>query len=492
MERIYDSLLKKENLRGALIQLKQELKTVERKAEFEKITGKNYDFLMRLLVEEDAKVRKNVSGILGELKCQDALEVLWDAYESEETMFVKAEYIKAMACLDCKEMLGELEQRLNELTSVEPKEDEKKHIQAEITQIQQILLAQGQVKMHTFTGYHVLNEVILATPSVFRGITAAQIKNAPAVQIGLGVKTRTTELDDIMQIRTFKELLFVLHNVKYLEPEPQKIVEGLLASDMMEIIEKNHSKGGPFYFRLGITGSFTMEEKSKLTKRTVALLESATKRKLVNSSSHYEIEIRLMQNKEGNFYPCLKFYTLKDTRFAYRKYHVSTGMQPYMAAGLMKLAEEYTKEHAQVLDPVCGTGTWLIERNYLRPARASYGIDIFGEAIEKARANTKIANMHINYINRDFRDFSHEYLFDEIWADMPQKGALSFEELDALYGRLFVRAQEWLNPEGIMAIYSGEEGAVKKQIRIHKRLKLEKAFCISEKQNQYLYIIRYR
>lgn len=492
MKQIYDSLRKKENLRESLSQLKQLLKDPSQRSRFEALTGTDYDFLMKLLLEDDPKVRKNVAGILGELECQDALEVLWDAYDAEETLFVKADYVKAMSRLNCKTLLKELEDRLNQLAAITPKEEEKKHIQAEMGQIQQILLEQGKVKKHVFTGYHVLNEVILSTMPAFRAVTAAQIKNAPVALVGPGVKTKTTELDDLLKIRTFKDLLFVLHNVKLLDPDPKKIAEGLLASDLLEVIEKNHSQAGPFYFRLGLVGNFTMEEKSRLAKKTVALLEEGTKRKLVNSSSNYEIEIRLMQTKDGTLYPCLKFYTIEDHRFDYRRHHVSTGMQPYMAAALMKLAEPYVKEHAQVLDPVCGTGTWLIERNYLMPARTSYGIDIFGEAIEKARANTKIANMHVNYINRDFRDFSHEYLFDEIWADLPQKGALTFDELDSLYEKLFTRAEEWLNPGGILVLYSGEEGMVKKQVRLHKSFKMEKEVCISEKQKQYLFVIRYK
>lgn len=492
MKALYDALLKKENVRESLIQLKSLLKKQNEKSLFEKMTGKNYDFLMRFLVDEDPKVRKNVAGILGELQCQEALEVLWDAYEFEETRFVKADYIKAMARLDCKEYLPVLRQTLGELTEKEAKVDEKKHLQEEIKAIQELLLAQDKVNKHVFKGHYQTNEVILVTSPAFRNVTAKQIQNAPVKLVGAGVKTKTNDLHKIMEIRTFKELLFVLSGVKTLASSPEKIVEGLMASDMLDVILKNHEGKGPFYFRLGITGSLTMEQKSVLTKKTAALLEEATERTLVNSASHYELEIRLIQNKEGEFFPCLKFFTLKDNRFAYRKYYISTGMQPYIAAGLLKLAEDYTKEYAQILDPVCGAGTMLLERNYLKPVRNSYGLDIFGEAIEKARANTKIAGMHINYINRNFKDFSHEYLFDEIIADMPQKGVLSFDELDVLYQKLFDRAQEWLHPSGLLMIYSNEIGFVKKQIRLHERFTLEREFCISEKQKQYFYIIRYQ
>ena len=51
---------------------------------------------------------------------------------------------------------------------------------------------------------------------------------------------------------------------------------------------------------------------------------------------------------------------------------------------LAKLAQPYLKANAQVLDPFCGVGTMLIERNKLAPANPMYGIDIFGEAIDKA------------------------------------------------------------------------------------------------------------
>ena len=163
-----------------------------------------------------------------------------------------------------------------------------------------------------------------------------------------------------------------------------------------------------------------------------------------------------------------------------------------MAAGILALAQKYLTEHGQVLDPFCGAGTMLIERNYLEPARDSYGLDIFGEAIEKARANTRIARMNINYINRDFTDFRHEYLFDEIITDMPVKGAMSFEKLEKLYEMFFERASELIKKNGTIIMYSGEIGFVKKQIRLRSRFHMEREYCISEKNKTYVFIITYR
>ena len=43
---------------------------------------------------------------------------------------------------------------------------------------------------------------------------------------------------------------------------------------------------------------------------------------------------------------------------------------------MLYLAKPYLKEDAAVLDPFCGVGTMLIERNKVLPARSLYGIDI--------------------------------------------------------------------------------------------------------------------
>ena len=73
----------------------------------------------------------------------------------------------------------------------------------------------------------------------------------------------------------------------------------------------------------------------------------------------------------------------------------------------------------------------LIERDIRVPAREKYGIDIFGEAIRGARENASYAGEKINFINRDYFDFTHAYLFDEIITNMPVRGRKSKEETDA-------------------------------------------------------------
>lgn len=78
----------------------------------------------------------------------------------------------------------------------------------------------------------------------------------------------------------------------------------------------------------------------------------------------------------------------------------------------------------------------LIERDIRVPAREKYGIDIFGEAIREP-GECIICGEKINFINRDYFDFTHAYLFDEIITNMPVRGRKSKEETDTFYGRFF-------------------------------------------------------
>ncbi len=94
------------------------------------------------------------------------------------------------------------------------------------------------------------------------------------------------------------------------------------------------------------------------------------------------------------------------------------------------------------MDAFCGTGTLLMERMYALAVRTAYGTDTFGEAVKGARENAAIAHMNINFVQRDFMNFTHEYPFDEIWADMPARGNRTKEEQDELYQSFFIHAKK--------------------------------------------------
>ena len=493
MRDLYEKIKKGTDRRASLIALKKELKDDAKKKVFLTMTGNRLDEIMKCLVDEDPKVRKNAAAILGELHCQDALDVLMDAYEEEEKLFVKEAYVQALSMIDCSEYLPQLEEHLQELVDYEAPEEEKKHIQAEIHALQELILQKKGVKKHTFNGWNRSSEVLLLTLPAFRDALAEEVIGKKKV-LKSGVRTIVSDFETVMKIRTVQELLFVIHTQtekNVFSAEPETLAAQLAESDLMQILTETHKGDAPFYFRIGVSGAMSLEERSAFSKRVAAAIEGAFARQLINSTSHYEVEIRLLQNREGGYVPLLKLYTLPDHRFDYRRYYVAASMKPTMAAGLMALAKPYLKEHAQILDPFCGVGTLLIERRFLVPARNAYGIDTFGEAIEKARVNSKIAGIQTNYINRDYFDFVHDYKFDEIVTDLPA-GNLTKPELDVLYRRFFEKSEDVLADDGRMIFFSREMGLVKKQLRLHPQFRLVQEFCIQEKNGSYLFIVEKR
>ena len=160
-----------------------------------------------------------------------------------------------------------------------------------------------------------------------------------------------------------------------------------------------------------------------------------------------------------------------------------------LASAAVELAAPYLKENAQIIDPFCGVGTMLIERDIRVPAREKYGTDIFGEAIDGARENAALAGEQINFIHRDFFDFRHDYLFDEIVTNMPVRGKMTREQLDSLYEKFFRKALTILEKEAVIVMYTGEIGFVKKQLRLHREFSLLEEYCMQSKAGCYLLII---
>lgn len=486
-EELYRQISAGEGLRANLIELKKQLKEDAGPERFRQISGGDYDGIMKCLADGDPKVRKNAAAVLGMLRAPDAADVLMDAYEAEETLFVRPEYLGALAVLDCEEYLPVFRRRLEELCARDVPEDEKKHVQAEIAALRELLHQKEGLKKHPFSGYQRANQVVLTALPAFREALAADIPFRKTLLKG-GVKTTVTDMHLLQESRLWQEMLFVINGGMRLSGEPKQLARELKETDLLTVLTENHRGDAPFWFRIGVTGVLPKEEKRRFALDAAAAVEAAFEGALLNSVSHYEAEIRLIMGNDGRVTPFLKLFTLPDHRFHYRKYHVASGMKPQTAAGLLALAKPWLRDYAQVLDPFCGAGTFLLERRFLTPVRCAYGIDIYGEAVQKARANTKLAGMPVNYINRDFFEFTHVYPFDEILADMPADFG-DRAQADAFYRRFFEKAESLLAEHGRVLCYSREMGFVKKYLRLSGAFRLLAEFCITEKSGTYLFVL---
>lgn len=489
----------KENIdvRKNLIDLKAAIADQTKKHAMLYALGNEFGIFYKLLEAEDPKIRKNTAQILGKIGVKESLDYLYRAYETEEKLFVKSSYLAAMKELDYRKYLENFKERLKILQLSEPKEEEKKHINEEIKLLRELITTIDGIKKHTFTGYNKVSKIILLTNRNYQNITYEQMKSHRAKIFGAGVMARTSELEEILPIRTYTELLFVLDDIHVLEVHSEKIKEQaaelakkIIQSSLLTFLQERHKENVPFLFRMECKGSMDKKEKSIFTKTMAQAIEEGTKGLLINSTSHYEIELRLIPNKEGNYNFLVKLFTIPDERFLYRRNTIATSINPVNAALAMELVRDYLTEGAQVLDPFCGVGTMLIERGKILSTGDMYGIDIFGKGIEAARENTVLADMHINYINRDFFDFTHEYLFDELITNMPRiMGHKDKKDITYIYKEFWKKAKEHLKKNGILLLFTYDRDILKQTIREEWYSILEE-FEISKKEGSYLFLCK--
>lgn len=488
MNQLLEDLFSGKNIRASLSGLRALIKEEDNLALLcQKLEGR-METVVKCLYDEDAKTRKNAVLLLGDLQYEEAKDQIYEAYLNEKTLFVKEAYLTALSKMDVETLVDDLRDRLSALTDEEVTDENQKHIAQEIRAIRKILIKYEGITKHIFTAYNKTNRVVLTCNRNHREVVRRAVGGDAKVH-PLGVEVTSETLEDLLKVRCFREMLFPLETNGLLPAEPVRIAEAVLKSGIVDLLGSLHREKTAFYYRIECRSSMELDKRSDFARKIADTLDKLSKGKLVNSTGDYEVEIRLVSNKEGRFWAGMRLSTIRDNRFNYRRNSISASIHPSTAALIMELAKPYLLEHAQILDPFCGVGTMLIERNYATNAREMYGVDIFGEAIAKARENTEVTGMRINYIHRDFFDFRHDYKFDEIITNMPVRGKKTKEEMADLYEEFFEKAATLLTEEGIIIMYTNELGFVKKNLRINKKYKLLQETLVLSKGDYYLLII---
>lgn len=491
LREIYENIVSGVEVRQNLIALKKELKQESNKMALLYYLAGQYELLYTLLEDEDAKVRKNVVLIMGELAIPEFMDKIYNAYNKEEKLFIKPDYLIALKHFDYRNLVESLKERLDFLVGSTFEETSMKHINEEKRLLTNMILDMEGSHKHTFNGYNVLSDLVLLTNRDHKEVTLNEIKNGQAKTFNAGVVARTKDIREILSIRTYSEILFRLKDALTVTSDAKSAADAIYKGGILDFLNVRHEEKAPYYFRLEIKSKMPLSEKSSFAKKLATELENISDRSLINSTSNYEVEIRLIENKEGLFNVLIKLYTIPDERFSYRKHAVAASIAPVQAALMAALAKDYLKENAQVLDPFCGVGTMLIERNKLVPANPMYGIDSFGEAIDKAIENSRADHTIINFINRDFFDFKHDYLFDEIFTNMPMRGGRKSEdEMVMLYNDFFRKALEVLKDEAVIVMYTRDKDLVLKGVAQNKAYSIRHEYSISKKEGAYLYIIK--
>lgn len=505
MQELLAQIHLRQDTRRCLIKIKELLKGKdgENYIRFLKKECEALEDFKALLSDEDAKVRKNTARILGELAVPEMLQVLWETYLAEKTRFVRSAYLEALRSFDYRALLPAMKEQQKQIEAIPIDEENRKHLQEEKMLLRGLIAAKEQRRLHRFKGDGIPSELVLTTNRNHKHVVLEALGTLRKKEFNAGVMVQTKEPSQLLEIRTFEEMFFVLPGCGSVQAEPVQAAVALSAGGLVSYLDARHEKSEePYVFRIELRSQMTLEQKSTFVRKMAMHLEEETKGRMVNAVSDYDIEIRLVESRQGDFNVLLKFFTLKDYRFAYRRKNIAAGMRPVGAALAIALAasefrtdlkgkkQPFFRENALVLDPFCGTGTMLIERHKYGKTREMFGLDIYSDAVEAARYNSQLADCKANYIHRDFFTFTSDRLFDEVITDMPFYTGESWEkqeELSRLYQGFFERIPKLLAQDAVMLLYTHDRALVKKYAGAAFRT--IKEFELSMKEGSYLFLL---
>ncbi len=485
---------------------------------------------------EDAKVRKNAANLAGDLLLPEADEdwsgriggILWRAYLKEKTLFVRSIYLKALALTDCSPYMGEMEKRLDQLREKQWSPEELAHIRAERQALEAILHRKDirESSLH-WRGIASEREILLECQPYISDLLKKRVdgilKDPRASRIvprGLRVRVAENNYEQVLACRTYRDFLFYLPLRKGAVIDRKGAAEAICRSKLLPILDEIYARDerdkrqekvgtGKASYRFRVSWMKPVRKEKKRAEEEqegsdaswirllAAQIEEKSNHRLINVPGNYQLEILLAAKRDGTYRVYLKPSLYQDQRFAYRLHAEPTSMAPYKAAQMTELLAPYLRKDHQVIDPLAGVGSLLIERAYTlgilplgRQEADSYALDTYGKAVAEGRENAAAAGLRVQYINRSFFDFRHDYPFDEILTEAPQMEAGQRQERERFYRAFFDQAVGILAGDGRIMLLTDQGDLVRKQIRLHDQLRLEREIDMGERRRIYVILRR--
>ena len=491
-----------ENPRAILSVIRDIIKKEKPRGIFIRTVGKSKEKLSDLLQHSDAKVRKNACGIIGEIGDSEYLEPLYSAYAAEEQLFVRSSYVLSIGNCGGEADAERLKKILEDLVAKEKSSKEQnslmkdeKHFNEEKLALTRAIAKLSPPVAHVFKGFENPVPMVLTAMNDQFQVTAQDLKDKSidAALASDGILIKEKDINKVFSCRTFYELLLPLEHCKNLKFDYKEIAAAIIKSDVVKLLNQCHEGDGttPFWYRVEFKTMNYSRERADFVKNLSREIDEISKRNLRNSTSSYEIEIRVVEMKH-RFSVFIKLFTVKDNRFAYREQKVPASINPVTAAIVIKSIQKWLKPNAKVIDPFCGAGTMLIERAKSKDFGALTGIDIFNSAIIAATQNSKLANVKMNLVNEDILEFSTYEVFDEMITNMPFASRAGANDFDRnLYRNFINRIPQLIKPGCMAFLYTVERNLLQESLRGNSKLQLmEEIKFESGGLTPHLYIIK--
>ena len=507
LEQMLEMVKKDRDVRQNLIQIRQNISDESLRRNFMYLLGGDFTLLTDLLEHEDPKVRKNAALILGMTEDEDVLPALFEAWEKEETLFVREDYLKAASMLDYREYLPKLKERILELEKMQEENqqqednqslwDNNKHLLLELSRLRSMVSRYERRRNHKYVKMSPAPDVILQTNRLHADVTAAQIHTGTVNTMRGAVHVKGGDMEELLKIRTWTEMLFPIPGTRPVAGDEKAIAQKLRDLKIGNYLKYLHEESDqPFRYRIELKSqTIPREKRGEFISRIASRLDALEKGTLQNTDSGYEVELRLIERKDKSFIPLLKLFTIPDRRYAYRKETTAQSTSASLAALAVELARPYLRDGAQLLDPFCGTGTLLMERCIAVGADPVYGVDRFGEAVAKAKINSEISQSYphapFHFINRDFFDFTHEYSFDEVITELPKEEATG-ESGKEFTERFLEKTSTLLSGGAVLTVITDNAGAMEEALKKERDCTMEDSFLLNERAGTTEFILKYK
>ncbi len=250
--------------------------------------------LYAAITDEDAKTRKNAALLFGILPWEEKqkaeiAEILYETYDKEPVLYVRASYLKALEDLHVElsdEMMSGLKERKRYIQTHSFTEEENKHISEEQ---RRLLCLTDANQIHTFNGISKKvpllltlvkgHEKYLMKELIRNGLNAEDIRKTP-----FGIRVMSENISPILSSRIYDKIYFIVPIKKdslFTFEDRREVIQNSL---LMQMLSNYLSGEGCIFFRVNVMlQKEDKEEKHKVANAFSKTLEELYPERLTNA-----------------------------------------------------------------------------------------------------------------------------------------------------------------------------------------------------------------